>query len=310
MSRRFTLDRIPDGRRRGLKRDKPAAIADRCNPIRVAAGFEEIPEKHWEELAASQWHVAKDGYYRYTSDQDGLGSCAAESACNTKAATDARAGLPLVVYNPLFLYYTTSGGSDRGSVIGDNLELARDKGCCPEEVWPRSKGFRSKPDANAYLIASFLRLREFFYIERKNQVPSALLQGWFVHAGYDGHAVSFSRYLGRGKLWFKNSWGNWGENGFGELALSKIYEGYGMYAYKDSVAYYDLLREAWGIVADDGTWKPLPWQPKHDQGKLAAAINDYVGFELARKNDGSKPMSANLAEDAYRLCLARHGLAI
>jgi hypothetical protein len=296
----------PPGRRPGIKEDKPAKIMNRCDPVKSV--IEDIPDLYWDELADHPTHIAERDKYRYTSDQNGLGACAADSACNTKAACDTRQNLPLVIYNPLFLYYTTSGGSDRGSVIGDNLELARDSGCCPEEVWPRSKGFRAEPSEEAYTIARFFKLREFFYVETIQQFVSALLQGYKIHAGYSGHAISFCRYLKDRTVEYKNSWGAWGDNGFGSLSLSKIYFGYGAYAYKDSITYYDEVRGLWGNWAG-GKWVECPWKPKLNQAVLGKVSADFASIQTRRKIDGLKAMSEAQASDVYRTCLAKYGLS-
>jgi len=299
--------RFPPGRKPGLKRDTRAKIADRCPP--VSSVIEEIPERYWDELASSKWHASKREQYRYTSDQNGIRSCAAESACNTKAACDTRQGLPLVVYNPLAMYHTTSGGRDNGSVIGDNLEYGRETGCVPEELWPRAKGWRAAPSREAIQVARFFRIREFYYVETVRQFVSALLQGYNIHAGYSGHAVSFVRYLGRGRVEFKNSWGNWGDAGFVTLSTSNIYFGYGAYAYKDVIPYVNAAGE-WGVVEADGSWTPCPWQPQFDQAVLAAAVGEFMAATLARAVLGQRPMSPAAAEDTYRAILERHELAV
>lgn len=291
---------FPPGRKPGLKKDKPSKVMGRCNP--VSSVIEDIPDQYWDELAANEWHKTKDTCYRYTLDQNGTGSCAAESMIGTGAACDARQGQPLVLFNPLFTYHTTSGGRDNGSVIGDNLEHGREYGRCPEEIWPRSKGFKTKPNAQAYDVAKFFRIREFFYVETIEQFVSALLQGYFVHAGYSGHAVSFSRYLGKGVLWFKNSWGDWGENGFGTLKLSNVYFGYGAYAYKDTVPYWHVTK-GWGTVNDDGSFTPCPWKPNYHQGKLASAVNEYQVNMTDRITKGQR-ISDTMASHIYAVATA------
>lgn len=285
---------FPAGRKPGVKVDKRAM--DRARPVTEV--IEVIPEQFWDELAASQWHAAKDLCYRYTLDQDGIGSCAAESACGTKAACDTRQGLPMVLYNPLGTYYTTSGGSDRGSVIGENLELIVSQGCFPEEVWPRSKGFRAEPSKEAKEIAGFFRLREFFTVTDTASLVSALLQGYNVHAGYSGHAISFSRYMGKGVLRFKNSWGQWGEDGFGTLSVSKVYYPYGAYAYKDVVPFTNAKGE-WGRVEADGSWTPCPWKPKYDQASLAKSVMMYCESVTLAKLNGLRPSDTTIRYSDY-----------
>lgn len=268
---------MPIGRKPGCKLDKWSKIMDRCASIRET-NITIIPENYWDELSSSQWHQIKTERYLYTSDQNGIGDCAAESKDNTKHALDTFHGQPLIIYNPLGTYYTTSGGRDNGSVIGDNLEFGREKGCFPEEVWSRSNGWKKQPSNEAYEIASYFKIREFFYVEDIKEFVSALLQGYYVHAGYSGHAVSFCCYMGRGVLKFKNSWGDWGENGFGTLKASQINFGYGAYAYKDIVPYYDMVTKKF----------LCPWTPAKDQLRLAAQVNRFEQLKLNAKLQGRR----------------------
>jgi hypothetical protein len=301
---KYSLDKIPPGRKRGVLKErtrgpKARRYDDRCESVR--GQIELIPREFWEELAANKFHKERRRRYRWTFDQDGLGSCAPESGYGGKGACDMRQGLPMVFTNPLFAYYTTSGGRDNGSVIGDNVEHLRDYGACPEEVWPRSKGFRAEPSSQAYKIAAFFKLKEFFYIETIDEFVSGLLQGYDIHAGYDGHAVIFDRYLGGQKVEFKNSWGAWGDDGFGPLPLSKIYFPYGAYAYKLVVPYATP-------AADRGwDWKS-PWQPKYDQAKLAEAVRRYNEETMIHRVTAGR--SPAWREDTYARALESCGLAI
>ncbi|WP_455387608.1 hypothetical protein [Petrachloros mirabilis] len=303
---------LPPGKRTGLKWDT-AVQRDRCRSIRKADGFELIDEKHWNELADTGHHKARDKFFRYTLDQNGTGSCAAESENGCKAACDAKSRQPEVFYNPLFSYHTTSGGRDGGSAIGDNLDHCLTVGCCPEEIWPRSKGFRATPSSQAYEIAGFFKGREYYVIETKQEFVSSLFGGFFNHFGYliggGGHAVSGCRYLKNGKFRFKNSWAvTWGDNGFGELNLSQIYWPFGAYAYRDVVPYYDPIK-GWGRWELDGTFTPCPWQPKYDQGALSMVVQRFVDIENQRKVAGQRPMGSNQAEDVYQALLEKCALA-
>ncbi len=283
---------FPPGRKPGVRKESTnervarSKIAARCDSIR--SQIELIPSRYWDELADTAWHKNRRSRFRYTSDQDGVGSCAAESAANLKAALDERQGLPRIVYNPWFVYHTTSGGRDNGSVIGDNVEFIRDYGVCPEEVWPRSKGWRATPGGEARRIAKFFKLLEFFYVETIDEFVSALLQGYDIHAGYLGHGISFNRYLKRRTVEYKNSWGNWGDDGFGSLSLSRIYFPYGAYAYKHC-----------------RMWTPEEWSPRQDQEKLAAGVRLFMSLMLKRKLAGKKPQEQQRL-DEYRKSLSAY----
>ena len=156
---------------------------------------------------------------------------------------------------------------------------------CPEEVWPRSKGWRAEPGGEAKRIAKFFRILEFFYVETIDEFVSALLQGYDIHAGYTGHAIVFNRYLKRQTVEYLNSWGNWGDNGFGKLSLSEVYFPYGAYAYKHC-----------------RMWTPEEWSPRYDQESLAVAVDGFMNHINSSARAGYKVWTRNNEKwrlDAY-----------
>ncbi len=286
---------FPDGRKRGVKRESTSdrvarsKVAARCNPVK--GEMQLIKPQHWDELADTAHHRERDSRYRFTLDQDGVGSCGFEAAAGGKGAQDQRQNLPMIIYNPWFGYQFTSGGRDNGSVIGDNAEFLRDHGVAPEEVWPRSKGWREEPSREAKRIAEFFTIDDFFYVETINEFVSALLAGYDIHAGYTGHSVIFGRYVKRRRVRYKNSWGDWGDNGFGELSVDKIYFPYGAYAYKNA-----------------RMWTLDEWQPKHDQVALAMAVNSFMKDAQATKGAWSERAKGRRLR-SYDDTLKAHGLA-
>jgi len=282
---------LPPNRKKGVKRDKITNIVNRCNSIRSVQ--ELIDEKYWDELAATQWHKNKRNWFKYIYDQDGVGSCAAESGTGLKAGLDASQNLPLIIYNPWSVYWYTSGGRDQGSVIGDNVEYLRDKGVCPEEVWPRSKGWRSEPNSQAKELAKLFCIVDFFYIETIQELVSALLQGFCIHAGYSGHAIVLVAYLGKGQLLFCNSWDkSWGDNGFGKLSLSSVYFPYGAYAYKNVIR-----------------WTPDQWKPKYNQEALGKAVTKFIDHTQTKYGVWGDRVE-NWREETYNNTLASCRLSV
>ena len=305
---RFNLDEMvfPDGRKKGVipedKNPQKARmkVADRCDPVK--GQIEIIPQKFWEEYRILKHHQAREDRFRFTLDQNSIGSCAAESAAAVKGSLDTKQNFDMVLYNPWFIYQTTSGGRDNGSVIGDNMEFLRDRGCAPEEVWPRSKGWRTEPGAEVKRIAKFFTVENFYFVETTEELVSALLQGFDIHGGYSGHAVCFMQYKGGRKVKFKNSWGDWGVNGFGELSLDKVYFPYGCYA---------ATNARW--------WQPEEWSPRNDQKKLDLATTVYMNAineialgkdKLAKLVKSDTRSADDYRSDLYADIMAQYGLSV
>lgn len=160
-----------------------------------------------------------------------MGSCAAEAA--TGAETDARSfmGMEFILLNPVSLYYFSGGGRDNGSNIDTNLRYLRDQGVLPMSVWPRSKGLRRPPQDLMKEYAVKYRVDEWYDIRNAAEFASALLTGYTVVYGRRGHAIRAIDMLDTDRFLYANSWGNWGDNGFGIDRLSRdINWGYGAWA--------------------------------------------------------------------------------
>jgi hypothetical protein len=188
-----------------------------------------IPRADWPALAKQQ---RMRQYIPTVLDQDGVGSCATESTTGGVMTIRAYRGLPFVLLNPWFIYHTTSGGRDAGSSIDENLDFVREHGIAPESVWPRSKGWRAKPSAEAYEAAKPFRIREAFDISTVDEAVSALFDDYCIVYGAKGHSVlkvEYDKDL--------NSWGrDWGNDGIGLWAsVNAINWNYGAFAIRNTV---------------------------------------------------------------------------
>jgi hypothetical protein len=144
-------------------------------------------------------------------------SCATEATAQVTMVQRAVSGQPFVLLNPLFIFQAT--GSRGGSSIDTNLQWVMKHGIAPESVWPRSKGWHTRPSEEAFRVAKDYRIFEFFDITTVREMLSALVLGFTVVYGARGHAVTKLEYLGNGKTLDVNSWGTgWGDGGFGEWA--------------------------------------------------------------------------------------------
>lgn len=187
-----------------------------------------LPRQEWPE-----WIGKVDLRRRVhkIKDQDGVGSCATESTSQAIEIDRDKQGLEWVELNPWFIYYHTSGGRDQGSTIDGNLRFVRDKGVAPESVWPRSNGWRQRPSAEAYEAALNYRILEFYDIRNIDELGTALLSGFPVVFGWQGHSCVLTKLLSTSQAEYANSWSpSWGDAGYGKIALADINFQYGAWA--------------------------------------------------------------------------------
>ena len=194
--------------------------------------IEAIPREQWPELFGK---LRNRDIELLVNDQNGVGSCATESS--SKAVEFARivSGQEYIALNPWSVYHFTSHGSDRGSSIDENLRHIREHGVCPEYLWPRSKGWRTKPSNAAMEAANHYRIEEFYDVQTIDGFVSCLLSGFPVVFGYriggGGHSVLAMDAIDASRFLMLNSWGSdWGDSGFGKLLYSQIYWGFGAWA--------------------------------------------------------------------------------
>ena len=215
---------IPAGKAMGcLPRAEP--FGELCSAF--SEKIEVIPKARWKEFIGK---VSLRPQVNVVLDQDGVGSCATESTAGADMIVRTSAGLPHVLLNPWSIYRVTSGGRDVGSSIDTNLAFARDTGILPESYWPRSKGWRATPPSGWENEAAKYKIVEFFDIKNAEEVGSALLKGFPVVFGWSGHSCVLTTLLSETTAEYLNSWGDWGDQGFGKVNLSAINYGYGAFA--------------------------------------------------------------------------------
>ena len=216
---------IPPGFKTGCL-PRQSQFGGLCAPM--ADNIEIIPRSRWPEFIG---HISLRPQVKVILYQNGVGSCATESATGAAMIVRAAAGLPHVLLNPWSIYRVTSGGRDSGSSIDTNLAFARDTGILPESYWPRSKGWRAAPPDGWKDVAAQYRIREFFDIRNTDEVGTALLKGFPVVFGWQGHSCVLTTLLSPTTALYLNSWdASWGDGGFGQIKLSSINFGYGAFA--------------------------------------------------------------------------------
>jgi len=198
----------------------------------LADDIETIPRDKWAHLIGK---VDLRLNVRQVIDQQNYGSCAACSTTQALMITRDVAGAPFTFLNPLSIYRVTSGGRDNGSSIDENLAFARDTGVLPENYWPYSKGFKAMPPTGWQHVAKGYRIQEFWDIGSVDELGTALLKGFAVVFGWQGHSCVFTRLLSDTEAEYCNSWGKeWNGNGMGRLRLNQVNWGYGSFALRTS----------------------------------------------------------------------------
>lgn len=214
---------------KGLKED------DVLLPSDGPSGIETIPQSEWPVYiegkgGEDQLHI--EPYVRFTYNQGSVGSCGAEGGTGAMSAERVARGLPHVLFNPYFVYYTTSGGRDQGSTLSETVAFLRDRGCASAAVWPRSQGWRRQPSEEAYDDAKQYQQTKVVRVTSWDEYGTMLLHTHALYSGYSGHAWFGTRLIAPNRLRYKNSWGNnWGENGYGTLSANRIMWGYGVYVF-------------------------------------------------------------------------------
>jgi len=188
--------------------------------------IEILPDDEIERLAALG-AVDWSSCIRRITDQNGFGSCAGASGVKGLEACEQAQGNPDIALNHLFVYHHTSGGVDGGSSIDDTLRFIQTDGCASEAVWPQSKGFRAKPSQAAYDDAAKHKGIEAFDVVTSAGFKTCLLKHGPVAYGRQGHAILAVQCLPKGKIKYANSWGDWGDKGYGIDNISAVNWGYG-----------------------------------------------------------------------------------
>lgn len=197
--------------------------------------IEVLPDSEIEKIIAARKAAQIRGRDTVESvlNQGNVGSCATESAANGLRITKRRQNTPCPELNPWFIYYHTSGGRDQGSSIDENLKFIRENGVASMEVWPRSKGWQTKPSNEAYVNAKQNVLDEFYDVLTVQEAKTALALDFVVVFGHDAHSELMVDILSLQNADVLNSWSkDWGDGGYHTFPFSRINFGYGCFAYR------------------------------------------------------------------------------
>jgi hypothetical protein len=208
---------------------------DRCGDRMPLFGekIKVIPQGEWNGLIGT---IDLSSTVVQGIDQGQVGSCACASTTQGLMMVRYLEGQPHELLNHEYIYHYTSGGRDQGSVIGDNIVFARDKGVAPISVWPRTHSWEAAPSAEAVEAAKEFKLIESYDITTVDEIGTALLEGMPVVFGWSGHSVVFTELLSATRARYRNSWGDdWEDAGFGTLNLSSVNFSYGCHALRTAL---------------------------------------------------------------------------
>lgn len=198
-----------------------------------------IPESEWkghiERLDATGGGA--DKFVTRIYDQQQEGSCVANACAQAHEITQAKqVGLENVIHLSAISLYKRIGSSPQsGAMVSDGLEELAAKGILPLDtpenrtrfngvVMPNT-GFRLPYPANWQTVAAQLTAEEWFIVDSMGELVTALIHQDAVVVGRSGHSICYCRPVydgGNLLVKYANSWGSWGEEGFGYDSLRLI----------------------------------------------------------------------------------------
>jgi hypothetical protein len=203
-----------------------------------------IPRNEWD----AAYNDYKPNYARHKTwqyDQDGEGTCTSNSAagCLSYVWSKTYGRKFAIAPAPTSLYRFCASGPNSGSSTTCIMKRARDVGpvlidnagnkailqklglntshVIPAVGWRKIDSL----DSSWTETASQFKLEEFYEITSVDGFFSALFWGYDILYGRSDHAIHGVDVVKRGSDWackYDNSWGQWGDQGFGYDTLSYI----------------------------------------------------------------------------------------
>lgn len=221
------------------------------------------PRSEWDRLAAES--AGLETFVRKIKNQGSEGSCASNATCQAmEIAWNKALGLDLwLELSPISLYRWLAPGPGSGSTINGNLAQLRDTGALPVDT-PENKDLLTRAGLDIQHVlkatgyyqpfppgwkatAAFIRALEWRDIATFAGLVSALWDGHPVVYGRAGHAICGARGMKRSGSWtikYANSWGRWGDGGYGydsESYVSASIRSYGAWALRAPVLTEEFL---------------------------------------------------------------------
>lgn len=169
-------------------------------------------------------------------DQKNEGSCVANATCQAAEIVQARQfGLDRVVHlSAISLYRRIGSSPNSGAMVSDGLKELTARGVLPLDVpenrarWPHvmpNTGWRTTFPVGWEATAEQFAGVEAYVVRDVRALLSALCRQEPVVVGRQGHSICYVRPMrkdGRRVVKYANSWGDWGDEGFGYDSESQI----------------------------------------------------------------------------------------
>lgn len=196
------------------------------------------PESEWQGLASALDAAGGgcDSLVTRIYDQKQEGSCVANATSQSHEIVQcAQFGKDRVVHLSAMSLYKRIGSSPQsGAVVSDGLKEMSERGILPLDDEANKQRFKhtmpntgwSTPFPSGWEeTAKQFKAHEFLTVRKVEELVSALFNQHPVVVGRQGHSICYCRPAYKdGKLVVKyaNSWGSWGDQGFGYDTLSQI----------------------------------------------------------------------------------------
>lgn len=198
-----------------------------------------VPESRWQEYCEKLEATGGglDALVTRIYNQGREGSCVANACSQAHEIKQAEMlGKDKVVHlSAISLYKRIGRSPGSGAMVSDGLDEGSTRGILPLDnpenrakwgniVMPAT-GFYEKFPTGWEQVGKLFRFDERFIIRSTEGIISALLNGHPVVVGREGHSICYCRPMWRsGRLVVKyaNSWGSWGDQGYGYDSLNQI----------------------------------------------------------------------------------------
>jgi hypothetical protein len=234
--------------RRFIDVDFPAADSNLCGallideqrlPCGASGEFETkiklLPRNEWDERIEGQ--AAADLLDPYIRDQGREGACVGNGTAAMFDRMQMLQSGSIVRTSAMSLYRRIGRTASSGAYLGDALEEMRTRGILPvdseenrqrfKHVHPATGFSRKLPDGDKWQeTAKLFRIVEYWSINSFEGLVTAILDdGLGVVYARDQHCICGWRIVkdnGTYYVKYKNSWGNWGDGGYGYDSERKL----------------------------------------------------------------------------------------